>query len=168
MTKLKVYRISVHLEEKITYFAHDRKLKREEGPRRFVLSKVAYEDEEDPLLPIVSTATNALQESPLADWLVNPHSTSDDTAASCMDVLGPWELEASVPVPGPESKLRFSTTSQKSNIAVSHVLKVIIRVDRGDDDFVDGKGKRRKWDIVVESPAHILHVRMPRLSIRCC
>lgn len=148
------------LEEKILYYAQDRKTQRQEGPRRFVLTKISHEDEDEPLLPISSNSPNALKNSPLAAWLVNPESTTDDSAAACMDVLGPWELEASVPVPGPESHLKFSSSNAQSYVNVSHVLKVVVRVDRGDDEYLDNKGKRRKWDIIVESPAHILHVSL--------
>lgn len=40
-----------------------------------------------------------------------------------------------------------------------HSLKVCIRVERGDDEAVDAKGNRKKFDIIVEAPMHILSCR---------
>ena len=41
-------------------------------------------------------------------------------------------------------------------------MKIVMRVERGDDTFVDLKtGKRKQFDIVVQTPVHIL-------SVSCC
>ena len=159
LAKIKVYRISVFLEEKVVYFALSKKLQRSENVRRVTLAKLSYDEEDKPLLPILSEDPDAIAKSPLAPWLINPTS-SDDTTPSCLDPIGPWELEAVLKVPGPESRLKFTTTNAKSSIHITHVLKVVVRVDRGDDSFLDAKGKRKKWDIIVEATVHLLSVSL--------
>jgi hypothetical protein len=157
LAKIKVYRISVFLEEKVVYYAQNRRIQRSETVRRFPLLRVSHADESVPLLPILDDSPEAIRHSPLADWLINPTS-SDDTTPSCLDPLGPWELESLVRVPGVESGIKFTTTNPKSNIAITHIVKVVLRVDRGDDEYMDAKGKRKKWDIIVEANTHLLHV----------
>jgi len=158
MAKVKVFRIVVQLEEKVTYYAQNRRTHRQENVRRFNLIKVSHEDETVPLLPILSTSPEAIAESPLAAWLINPTS-SDDTTPSCLDPLGPWELEGLVSVPDVSSNIKFTTTNPKSNLSVTHVVKVILRIERGDDEYLDAKGNRKKWDIIVEAATHVLSVR---------
>jgi len=66
-----------------------------------------------------------------------------DTTPSLLDPDGPWHLEHNLQLPDCSSKINFSTHHEKSNIAISHVLKIMIRVERGDDEFLDSKGKRK-------------------------
>ena len=72
------------------------------------------------------------------------------------------------PEPIPEAvatdgdELRFTNKNRRSNIEVSHLLKVVMRVQRGDDEHVDPKtGKRKLFDIVVQTPVIILSVCRP-------
>ena len=66
-----------------------------------------------------------------------------DTTPSLLDPLGPWNIESYLKLPECSTKVNFSTNHDKANITVSHVLKVMLRVERGDDDFLDSKGKRK-------------------------
>lgn len=160
LAKIKVYRMSVFLEEKVQYFAQNRRVSRSENVRRFELTRVNHDDEDVPLLPILSESPDAIRESPLSAWMINPTS-SDDTTPSCLDPLGPWELEGVVRVPRIDSGIKFTTTNPRSNLAVTHIVKVVLRVDRGDDEYLDAKGRRKKWDIIVEANTHVLSVRRP-------
>lgn len=110
------------------------------------------------MLPIISDDPDALQQSPLRDWIVDSAST-DGTGIQTLDPFGPWILESSIPVPDCSSTLQFSTSHEKANISVIHSLKVVLRVERGDDEYVDAKGQRKKFDIIVEAPMHILSCR---------
>lgn len=60
-----------------------------------------------------------------------------------MDSFGPWYLEGSLKLPECATRVNFSTHHEKANITVSHILKIVLRVERGDDDFLDSKGKRK-------------------------
>ena len=85
------------------------------------------------------------------------------SAPALFDPLGPWELETSLLIPDdPAQRINFTTTNPKANISISHCVKVIIRVDRGDDEFLDAHGKRKRWDIVVEAGVHVLSVGFVR------
>ncbi|GAA5890874.1 hypothetical protein JCM5296_003450 [Sporobolomyces johnsonii] len=161
LAKVKLYRVSAQLEQKTSYFASansGRKLTRHETPRRINLVKVEHKDPKEFMLPIISDDADALLEHPLKDWFINATS-SDDTTPSLLDPDGPWFLESHIQLPDCSSKITFSTQHEKANIAVSHVLKIVMRVERGDDEYLDSKGKRKAWDIIVEAPCHILSCR---------
>ena len=68
-----------------------------------------------------------------------------------LDPLGPWNLEGVFKVPDCNGQLHFSTSHEQANITVIHTLKVALRVERGDDEELDAKGKRKKFDIVSAS-----------------
>ncbi|GAA5938881.1 uncharacterized protein JCM15063_004897 [Sporobolomyces koalae] len=161
LAKVKVFRISAQLEQKTSYFASvnsGRKLTRHESPRKVMLVRVDHKDPDEPMLPILSDSQNVLLDHPLRDWFINATS-SDDSTPSLLDPDGPWHLEHHLQLPDCSSKINFSTGHEKANIAISHILKVMIRVERGDDEYLDPKGKRKRWDIVVETPVHLLSCR---------
>lgn len=132
-------------------------------PKKFLMLFVKQVDRLDriPLLPIISDDVNAARESPLAPLakqaaVNNPTVDSfnvegnDDTMyATLLDPMGPWHLEKNLAVPDCASTIRFSTKHEKTNITVSHFLKVTIRVERGDDEAVDARGRRKQFDIIM-------------------
>ena len=109
-----------------------------------------------PILPLTSDDPEAFKHSPLFS-MVNPGDDLSEFASSLMGP-GPWTLHHDLPLPSSCKLLNFTNKNQRSNIIVQHTLKVIIRVERGDDLHVDATGKRRLFDIVVQTPVHILSV----------
>ncbi|KAI5477665.1 arrestin domain protein [Pseudohyphozyma bogoriensis] len=158
MAKVKLYRVTAILEQKTSYYAHGRKLTRHEPPKKFPLMRIEHKDPKEPLLPILSDDPDAIKNHPLAEFFINPTS-SDDSTPSCLDPLGPWHLDSYIKLPECASRLNFSTIHEKANINVSHTMKIMLRVERGDDDFLDSKGKRKLWDVIIETPIHILSCR---------
>lgn len=157
MAKVKLYRITASLEQKTTYFALGRKLTRHETPKKFPLLRVDFKDG-SPLLPILDGQAN--EEHPLKDWFaVGGDQVEGERGVGCLDPLGPWQLESFIPLPDCSTRVGFSTNHEKANISVSHVVKVTLRVERGDDDFLDSKGKRKLWDVIIEAPVHLLSCR---------
>lgn len=154
LTKMKVYRLSVAIDEKATYYAHDRKMHRQEPAKRFVLAKYSYPDESQPLLPILSEDPDVLSKHPLSKWFINPTSC-DNTTPSCLDPYGPWDIESAIDIPA-DHRLRFTTTNPKANLSVTHCVRVILRVERGDDEHLDREGKRKRFDIIVEAQVNLL------------
>jgi hypothetical protein len=121
----------------------------------------------EPLLPILSDDPNAAKSSPLAElarvaYLNNPSErpefdldlndrelADDNMLAGLMDPLGPWHLEQYLTVPDCSLRVRFTTKHDKTNISTGHILKVTIRVERGDDVALDTKGRRKQFDIIM-------------------
>jgi hypothetical protein len=152
--------------EKSDYYAHDRKIARHETPRKFLLIFIKQPEKLEriqPLLPILSEDVDAARNSPLAPLAIqaalnNPRpldefpledGNDDWMYASLMDPMGPWHLEKVLSVPDCASGIRFTTKHDKTNISVGHFLKVTIRVERGDDEAVDLKGRRKQFDIIM-------------------
>lgn len=145
--------------------------------RKYDLLKIQAADS-SALLPIISDDPDAIQHSPLRDWIVDAGATSGelfrwlrssldvpllpisdfgvstirvgrtDEGVATLDPLGPWMLEGSIRVPDCNSTVHFSTSHESAMITVLHSLKIVLRVERGDDEALDAKGNRKKFDIV--------------------
>ncbi|KAK6908782.1 cyclin binding protein [Kwoniella mangroviensis CBS 8886] len=176
LLKCKIHRLTVALEEKTDYFAQERKVARHETPKRFVLLFIKqpdYKERIEPLLPIISDDPNAAEQSPIAEMarqavLNNPpmdvfdleRDPNDTMYAQLMEPTGPWHMEKELHVPDCASKIKFTTKHEQTNITVGHWLKVTIRVERGDDVALDSKGRRKQFDIIIETPIKILDCRV--------
>ncbi|WVF68589.1 hypothetical protein IAT40_003358 [Kwoniella sp. CBS 6097] len=177
LLKCKIHRLTVALEEKTDYFAQERKVARHETPKRFVLLFIKQPDHKEriePLLPIISDDPLAAEQSPVAEMarqavLNNPlpndlfdleRDPNDSMYASLMEPTGPWHLEKELHIPDCASKIKFTTKHEQTNITIGHWLKVTIRVERGDDEALDAKGRRKQFDIIIETPIKILDCRV--------
>ncbi|WVQ79308.1 hypothetical protein IAT38_001405 [Cryptococcus sp. DSM 104549] len=176
LLKCRIHRLTVALEEKTDYYAQERKVARHETPKRFVLLFIKQPDHKErtePLLPIISDDPLAAEQSPLAELarnaaLNNPpadafdleQDPNDSMYASLMEPTGPWHLEKDLVLPDCTSKIKFTTKHDQTNITVAHWLKVTIRVERGDDEALDSKGRRKQFDIIIETPIKILDCRV--------
>lgn len=177
MSKCKIFRISAAIEgkfggltedvfhelssslsrytEKVDYYALNRRIARHETPNRYPLLSLANKDDAQgflPLLPVLSESADALRLSPLSAMAVQARSrneTTDDAISQLLEPFGPWYLETLLQVPDCLTKIKFSTKHESTNMAVTHWLKVILRVQRGDDQALDSKGRRkqvgRRW-----------------------
>jgi arrestin-related trafficking adapter 3/6 len=142
--------------ERIEYHTLSNSIARTEPYHAIDLLSLKYpskEGEGEPLLPLMSSFEN----SPLYTML-----KSDDDAshlAATFESPGPWTFHHSLRIPPSCSVLRFTIRNPASNITITHSLKVILRVQRGDELSVDSKtGKPKLFDIVVVKPVDILSV----------
>lgn len=110
------------------------------------------------ILPLNPDEPKAFERSPFSD-LVRPGDDIGEYASNLMGP-GPWIIRKDVQLPkSGENKFHFTNKNRRSNISVSHILKIVFRVERGDDSAVDPQtGKRKLFDIVVQTPVHILSV----------
>ncbi len=135
--------------EKVDYFALERKVARHEAVKKYPLLnlKGGTDKQAEPLLPIFSDSPTALTDSPLAPLAAQARQSNedeDDAMASLLNPHGPWFLESTLQVPDCQSHIRFSTKHAQTNMSIAHWLKVVIRVERGDDKAVDSKGRRKQ------------------------
>ncbi|KAG8929308.1 hypothetical protein FRC03_008933 [Tulasnella sp. 419] len=157
MAKMSIHRLSAVIEEKVDYFAHSKKVARHDPVRQLELINIRPINIHTPLLPILSDSPDAARASPLA-----PYVEGDDPSEVARQLLtpaGPWTLHLMLSVPDCTKKIHFTNKNSKAKIVVSHVLKIVMRVERGDDSAVDARGKRRQFDIIIESPIQILSCR---------
>jgi hypothetical protein len=180
LMKIKVHRVSVFLDgefifhakcfradprvERVDYLTQFKRVARSDASRRIVLLQLKRE--EGHLLPLSSDDPHAFKTSPLSDLFKSNDELSteenetrqSELAASFMGP-GPWSFETNVVLPKSCSQLHFTNKNKRSNISVTHSLKVVFRVERGDDEFVDKKtGKRKLFDIVIQTPVTIISV----------
>ncbi|QRW25274.1 arrestin [Rhizoctonia solani] len=184
LAKVKIYRLTVMLEggsnaqsneahteprrltEKIDYYAHGRRVARHDPTRRYELLSLKYPNLKHdkgvrlPLLPILDDSNNAISHSPLVGLIEG--QDADEIATNLLNPNGPWtiqnllDLYISCERIYPHVLALFiSRANIPSNIIISHWIKIMIRVERGDDPQMD-KGKRKQFDIIVETPVHIL------------
>ena len=72
---------------------------------------------------------------------------------------GPWTLQLALKVP---NTLHFSNKNKRGPLQISHALTIVIEVERGDDEQLDpNTGKRKRFDVVLQMPVHILSVLYP-------
>ncbi|ETW74835.1 hypothetical protein HETIRDRAFT_482638 [Heterobasidion irregulare TC 32-1] len=175
MAKMKIHRLSVILEERVDYYVQMKRSARSEQTNRFALLMLKNADKNGPsILPLVSDDPLAFMDSPL-HALLGPDDDASEMASSLMGP-GPWSFHTTLKLPTACGLLHFTNKNRKSNIQIAHTLKIVIRVERGDDLHIDPKtGKRKLFDIVVQTPVHILsastqclcnseHTSLPRYS----
>ncbi|PWY98573.1 hypothetical protein BCV70DRAFT_149779, partial [Testicularia cyperi] len=160
--KVKIHRIIATLEERTDYFAKGRRVARHEVPRKWTLLKLAHTKGNEPILPIMSDSANALDESPVGPLarLAADDDMDSDVLTSILDPTGPWELATDLMIPASgTTRINMSTNHDRSNIAVHHLVRLAIRVEKPEGVYGDGSssspssGKDHKmYDIVIEAP----------------
>lgn len=116
-----------------------------------------------PILPLESDDEEVLKNSPLYA-LTQPEDDLSEVVANYLGP-GPWTLTSNLKLPNSCRQIHMSNKNRKSNIVITHQLKCILRVERGDNTHVDPKsGKRRLFDITAHIPIQILSVRPSMLS----
>ncbi|KAH9174970.1 hypothetical protein EDB89DRAFT_1948905 [Lactarius sanguifluus] len=160
MAKVRIHKIYVLLEEQVVFFTFEPKVRRTDYPRCFNSLSLESRDKDSPLLPLSQT----VRDSPL-------HDLPSELAADLMGP-GPWTLQMGLKVPNGSRALNFSNNSGRGPIQISHMLKIVVRVERGDDKQMDPKtGKRKQSNVILQMPVHILsplasaqHIELPRYT----
>ncbi|CDO78015.1 hypothetical protein BN946_scf184907.g5 [Trametes cinnabarina] len=155
-TKMKIHRISVLIEERVEYWTQFKRVARTDPINRVSLLALKYPKKDGPpILPLNSDDPDVLRQSPLME-VIDPDDDLGEIVSSLMGP-GPWTIRKDLQLPKAGESLHTTNKNRRSNISVSHMLKIIFRVERGDDNAVDPQtGKRKLFDIVVQTPVHIL------------
>jgi len=171
MTKVKIFKISVHLEERVDYYyTFSSTACRKEPERRFRLLSLRSMDENIPILPLSQVAPSTTN-PPLFTLFEANNDNASEFIANLMGP-GPWTFPMALTVPDVPGMLHFSNKNPRAPIEISHTLKVVICVERGDGQPLDLKtGRPKQFDIVMRVPVHILsplsnpqHTSLPRYS----
>ncbi|EED81666.1 predicted protein [Postia placenta Mad-698-R] len=163
---MKVYRVSVLLEERVDYWTDFKRIARTDPITRLPLLALRHTQKDGPpILPYNPDEMQAFMRSPFAETLP-PGEDVGEYASSLMGP-GPWRIRKDIQLPDLCTQLHFTNRNKRSNIFVTHTLKIVFRVERGDDQAVDPHtGKRKLFDIVVQTPIHILSVCSFAFSLR--
>ncbi|THG97549.1 hypothetical protein EW026_g4480 [Hermanssonia centrifuga] len=154
---MKVFRLSVVIEERIDYYTDFKRLVRTDPINRIVLLSLKDTHKDHALLPLESDNVEAFKASALHGAVSSDEDFSD--IISNLMGPGPWSIRKDIELPKSCNEIHFTNKNKKSNVTISHTLKVIFRVQRGDDQEMDlPTGKRKMFDIVVQTPIHILSV----------
>ena len=116
------------------------------------------DDDTKPLLPLSSDDPLAFENSPLAT--LRPLGANASNVVSDLLGPGPWPLRVVLRLPADCRLLHPTSRSGDSSIHITHALRFTMRLSRGDDPAMDHKtSKRKRYDVVVRAPVHILSVR---------
>lgn len=160
LSKVESVKLKVHIAERVEYLTQFKRVARTDSVNRIPLLSLTPAAKENYLLPLSMDDPDALKNSPL-NQLFQDDDDLSEIASSYMGP-GPWHIETEVQLPKSCTQLHFTNKNKKSNILVTHLLKVIFRVQRGDDRDLDPvTGRRKMYDIVVQTPIHILSVSYP-------
>lgn len=147
------------------FFAFSPTARRKDPDRRVELLSLHSKDEDTPLLPLPREVTPATEST--LHSLLRSHDDLSEFMASLMGP-GPWTLQMVLTVPDTHGTLHFSNKNKRAPIEITHNLRVVVRVQRGDKQEVDPHtGKPKKYDIVMRTPVHMLSVRPLILSDLC-
>jgi len=112
------------------------------------------------VLPLESDDPEAFYESPLFTALspqLQNNAEISELVSSFMGP-GPWSFHLDLKLPDSCSMIMPTNKNKRANMVVSHMLKIILRLERGDNQSLDKDGRRKLFDIVVQTPVHILSV----------
>ncbi|KAG6861114.1 hypothetical protein C0995_003843 [Termitomyces sp. Mi166 len=159
LTKMKIHRISVLIEERIDYYTQMKRIARTDPISHINLLSVRESGKNaSHILPLESDDVDAFKNSPLYA-LVTPNGDMSERASELMGP-GPWTFHQDLQLPVSCSLMHFTNKNRRSNMVITHQLKFVMRVERGDDLHVDPKtGKRKLFDIVIQTPINILSCR---------
>ncbi|PPQ63039.1 hypothetical protein CVT24_005985 [Panaeolus cyanescens] len=159
LVKMKIHRLSVFIEERVDYHTNMRRLARSDPVVRYNLLSVRKEGKNaEHILPLDSDDPEALRQSPVFQ-LMNPEDDPSEFASTLMGP-GPWTFHRDLQLPKSCDVLKFTNKNKRANMVVTHLLKIVIRAERGDDLHMDVKtGRRKLFDIVVQTPVVILSCR---------
>lgn len=169
----------------VDYYAHGRKVVRHDPMRHYDLVQIRPTTKEARLLPIFSDAPNAGADSPLVPYIhpderdntfptIPPSASTaslehtSDMVSHLLSPSGPWRLRFNVQLPDCDSTMRFTNKGPGARIAVMHRLKTTLRVAKGIVDEKSDNKKLKMFDIIIETPIHILavgSVRSPNFSL---
>ncbi|KIK98279.1 hypothetical protein PAXRUDRAFT_702378 [Paxillus rubicundulus Ve08.2h10] len=177
LEKVKVWRVSVCIDEQISYLAGTGRTARDDGMQRVTLLEVQddcsaeeisqteeteryktkHNDRDVTQIALLPTPLSP-HRSPLLRYL--PASADPSTLAG----PGPYTLTATLGLPGcdSKSKLHFTVKQKDSNMRIEHTLRVMMRVEKiGDEGSNEpAKGENMKlFDIAVQTPITILSCR---------
>lgn len=137
-----------------------RRVVRSDDPIKFVLLSIRREGKAtQPILPLESDGVEVLRDSPLMGLFDADKDDLGEVASNLMGP-GPWSFHKDLKLPSSCDILRFTNRNKRANMQVTHMLKVVMRVERSDDVHLDKNGKRKLFDIVVQTPVLILSVSL--------
>ncbi|KAF4598682.1 hypothetical protein EYR38_007090 [Pleurotus pulmonarius] len=159
LAKVRIYRIGVYIEERVDYYTNMKRIARTDPINRTLLLSLKHEGKGGGhILPLDSDDVEAYHKSPLSTVLTRNEDPSE--MASNFMGPGPWTFHHDLQLPTSCNILHFTNKNRRGNIVITHMLKCVIRIERGDDKHLDPKtGKRKLFDIVIQTPVQILSCR---------
>jgi hypothetical protein len=141
--------------ERVEYYTQMKRIVRADPLTRIDL--LILRNSGKPILPLESDEEGVFKNSPLCA-LARPGDDLSEVASNYMGP-GPWTMTSDLKLPKSCRRMHMTNKNRRSNIVITHLLKCVIRLERGDDLHVDPKsGKRRLFDITAQTPVHIFSV----------
>ncbi|KAK6348961.1 hypothetical protein TWF730_009722 [Orbilia blumenaviensis] len=168
LAKVRCHRIKIYVTENIEYFCRNKKVHRIEPTRKIQI----YEKRADgqvhgsyPGSSVRVTAGGRRGDPDNPDSELGPDQRLGDNLLGDLEgnIIGPTEMEFNVRLPGcgaKEGKIHFDTTYK--NIQVHHWIKIVMRLSKVDPN---DPGKRRHFEISIDSPFHILSCKCTHANI---
>ncbi|KAK6526878.1 hypothetical protein TWF281_010075 [Arthrobotrys megalospora] len=168
LAKVRCHRIKIYVTENIEYFCRNKKVHRIEPTRKIQIYEKRADGPVHASYPGSSarvTAGGRHGDPDNPDSELGPDQRLGDNLLGDLegDIIGPTEMEFNVRLPGcgaKEGKIHFDTTYK--NIQVHHWIKIVMRLSKVDPN---DPGKRRHFEISIDSPFHILSCKCSHANI---
>ncbi|EJT96903.1 hypothetical protein DACRYDRAFT_119725 [Dacryopinax primogenitus] len=154
LDKIRIFRLSVALEQKVDYFSRGQRLTRYDAPRKWDLLSVKSAGKNVPLFPLASLLPAAGPIQQLLS-LCPPGQDISEYAGALLQLGGPWQVHEVFKLPTCKMGIHRTVKLNRGGAAVkvAHTLKIVIRVER-----TDAAGSK-KWDIMVDTPINLFDCR---------
>ncbi|KAH8921155.1 hypothetical protein BT69DRAFT_354002 [Atractiella rhizophila] len=162
MAKIKLYRISATLEQRVQYYDMnhpDRDILKVDTSLFKLFDTSVNALRHDILFPIEELKGDYKAFNPLLEPLSRDRAGNEDVerVAQWYDPVGPWTVEGQMPIPDcSTANLQPSFRHSLANLSIHHFVKFTVRLERGDELYLDVNGKKRLFDLVLGAPIRIL------------
>lgn len=139
LAKIELHRIRVYITENSEYFCRNKKVHRMDPTKRFLLEELVSEH------------------GPSGNLLLELEGGDADTTD--------LDLEPLIPETFPKRKDNLHPFSTYENIKVHHWVKIVLRISRSDPDPKAEPGKKKHFEISIDSPIHLLDAKCTNTNV---
>jgi len=166
LSKIRLYKLAIEIDERIDSLLSGVFVTRTITSTIPLLS-LGHDDETTPLLPLSSSDPLAYENSPFASLRPLPSEQVSQLLGP-----GPWTIRAKLYLPADCRILHATSRRKGSAIHITHVLRIVMRLARGDNAGIDPKtGKNKLYELSVRMPVYMLscyaraeYTALPRYS----
>lgn len=138
LAKIQVHRIRIYVTENNEYYCKNKRVHRIEPTKKFLIEEVASKE---------GLTGNLLTE------LAKGVQVSGDIISSSAEL----ELNSLIPESFPKKRDTLHPNSTYDMIQINHWIKIVLRISRPDPNPDAEPGKRKHYEISIDSPIHLLH-----------
>ena len=146
LAKIELHRIRVYITENSEYYCRNKRVHRIEPTKKFLIEERTSKD---------GLTGNLLNE------MLSGVQVSEDFLSGSAEL----ELESLIPETFPKKRENLHPNSTYEHIKIHHWIKIVLRISRPDPNPDAEPGKRKHYEISIDSPIHLLDQRCTNSNV---